>query len=1346
MAPTPERRSVAVVGSGVAGLSAAYLMHRNGRDVTLFEAGDAYGGHALTVDSTAGPVDLGFQVRRGPHPRHPNQCPQPSTLDPRRASRRRRPSLIPAAVPVLHSHLSPSPPLLGHPPLPQVFNLTTYPHLVGLFNELGVASERSDMSFALSTDDVEWGSLGLGAVFAQPGNAVRPAFLNMIREVFRFGKRAPEVLKPENAATFEGMTLGEYLERERYSVFFRENYVVPMCAAIWSCSDRDTMAFPVITLIRFWVNHHLLNVVERPLWRVVKGRSKAYVDAVVAALPEGSARLRTAVVAAKRLTQGGVELTFETRSGSGKKSKTTTKKETFDDVIFACHSDQTLAILGEAAEPAERAALAAIKYQPNEVYLHSDPSLMPRARRAWASWNCLKGSRGTSDADDSVCVSYWVNLLQNLPEGTPDLFVTLNPPRPPAADTVQHHVTLAHPLFNQAAIDAQKTIADAQGLGGVWFAGAWCGYGFHEDGIKSAVDVAERMFAGDPSRTKGNLTAVPWDPRPCDPHLSLTTKACIPLFARVGGSWVPPGRCFRMILPDGSELAMRGKPLPEGVESLGVGVDGKPLEEDVVVTVFDQSVFLRSVLRADIGLGESYMDGHFDCDLYALLDLLCSGHPANVGAASGADSGVPSLGKDLVGLVGSAMHWLGAKMEFAAHAALSNTKEGSKKNIEYHYDAGNAFYRLFLDDTMLYSSGIHQPLDAGPCTVGSALGHIPEDDFEAREKHLEEAQYAKIDAMLDRLDLQPNDHILEIGCGWGACAIRAARRAPGIRVTGLTISNEQFAEAKARVKAAGLEDRVDIVMRDYRDVAEVYDKVISVEMLEAVGHEHLPTFFSVVSRALKPGGKAAIQVITMPDERYESYCKSESDFIRAYIFPGGHLPSVGAMTAAASAANLRLAGYDDIGEHYAVTLRLWRERMMARAETVLGLGYSRKFLRMFEFYFAYCEAGFAHRLIHDLQMTWVKDGADAGDGSRPAAAASAAVPASVRERDASWFLAAVSLVAWMAHALATESRWALAIPAAVAAAAAAHFFVLIAVAAALAAVGAPKKSTNDALLARAARTARPLTSAALSLAAAIAAFAATTEGAGVALSFDSSSLSLGSLADHLSAARTPANDHRLAAAAVAASGALAALRLIAAVTVGSASEPGVTKSSHDARAGADVARLATCAWALCGEQYLPAVAFSVLAESHAGAEHLRRFAKIAAGFPHGDSALRRASFPAAAAAFLVARFAPHVAAAAALTPRAAAAVATVAPKTVAALAGGVSAALAAEADAPATLAAAAAEAWVAAKSAGAPVALAAAAAAACAADVAAFAKSSQEKRAETAVRERIVRLATSAEV
>ena len=244
------------------------------------------------------------------------------------------------------------------------------------------------------------------------------------------------------------------------------------------------------------------------------------------------------------------------------------------------------------ASPAESKALGAIKYQPNEVYLHSDASLMPRTRAAWASWNCLKGSRGTDGDDKSVCVSYWVNLLQNLPKGTPDLFVTLNPPKPPAEHTVQHRVTLAHPLFNQAAIDAQKSIKDAQGAGGVWFCGAWCGYGFHEDGIKSAVTVADLMLG---------KSSVPWNPRPCDPHLNLTTQIALPLFARVGGSWVPPGRRFKMILPNGGELVMKGKTTTAGPPRLGNGVDGKPLKEEVSVQVYDQRMFLQTVLRADIG-------------------------------------------------------------------------------------------------------------------------------------------------------------------------------------------------------------------------------------------------------------------------------------------------------------------------------------------------------------------------------------------------------------------------------------------------------------------------------------------------------------------------------------------------------------------------------------------------------------------------------------------------------------------------------------------------------------------------------------------------------------------------
>ena len=1209
-----------------------------------------------------------------------------------------------------------------------MFNLTTYPHLVGLFNELGVESERSDMSFALSTDDVEWGSLGLGAVFAQKKNLVSPSFLNMIREILKFGKRAPEVLDPSKSAKYEAMTLGEYLAENGYSTFFIDNYVVPMCAAIWSCSDKDTMQFPVVTLIRFWVNHHLLNVIERPLWRVVKGRSKAYVDAVCAALPD--VRTSTPVVSVKRVP-GGVEVTHR---GGGDKPTV----ELFEDVVFACHSDQALAILGSNASQSEKNALGAIKYQPNEVYLHGDKSLMPKNRDAWASWNCLKGSRGCDSGDKSVCVSYWVNLLQNLPEGTPDLFVTLNPPKVPSKETTQYHVTLAHPLFNKEAIAAQKTIEELQGSGGVWFCGAWCGYGFHEDGIRSAVHVADKMFG---------KSAVPWDPRPCDPHLNWTTKAALPLFRRVGGSWVPPGRCFRMILPNGDELAMRGKALPAG-QTLGTSVDGKPLSETVTVQVFDQRMFMQTVLRADIGFGESYMNGEFDCELYELLDMLCSGHPANTGASKGADTGVPSLGSDIVGMAGGVLHWLGAKMEFAAHAALSNTKEGSKKNIEYHYDAGNAFYKLFLDETMLYSSGIHQPLDAGPCTVASALGAIPEDDFDAREKHLEAAQYAKIDAMIDRLGLDGDgggQSVLEIGCGWGTCAIRMAKRYPGLRITGLTISNEQYAEAKARVKAAGVQDRVDIVIRDYRDERGVYDGVISIEMLEAVGHEHLPWYFNTVSGALKPGGKAAIQVITMPDERYESYCKSESDFIRAYIFPGGHLPSVGAMTGAANPVGLKLQSYDDIGEHYAVTLRLWRERMLHRAETVLGLGYSRKFLRMFEFYFAYCEAGFAHRLIHDLQMTWVKE--DVGT--------IATKDVKRHGNGRSWAVAGVALCLWAVASIPGlvfgEDKFSRAIPAATAACVLAHFIATVFSAALLVVTSsdgknpALKSGESHTLLARAFRLGYPFASFVVSLGVGACAFlAAASTVSGHSLD------TLSTLADAITDPEAPRGDEaeRLAAYTTVAAGALAAFRLLAhAVRAGGFSIPGVTASAHHDRSVRDAFVLLACSLASHRRRFLLAVAFASVAHVHAAAQDLRTFARATSGFPHGDSALRKVSYPLEVLAFFVTRAVPHLFMLGAVAPRVAGAFAEVAPG-VARAAYAIAKGVAGSCCVHTAMERISGELgnFAALDGDAATVLFFAGAGAATLSNLKHLAQSVQERRAELAVRDRVIKLATSAEI
>ena len=288
--------SVAVVGAGISGLAAAFILKHQGKRVTLFERESVCGGHALTVDTEEfGPVDIGFQV-----------C-----------------------------------------------NLTTYPHLMGLLRVLGIDTEPSDMSFALSTPDIEWGSRGLDAIFAQPGAARSPKFLKMLYEVIRFGKQAPEVLTDDKWAT---ATLGDYLRRRGYSKFFEDHYVVPMCAAIWSCSDSDALAFPVRPLMRFWKNHHLLDLVDRPTWRVLKGRSRAYVDALTAQLSD--VRVNSCVERIERRAGGGVAL----HVGGAK------APEMFDDVVLATHSDITLAMLGDSASDAERKALGAIAYQASALY------------------------------------------------------------------------------------------------------------------------------------------------------------------------------------------------------------------------------------------------------------------------------------------------------------------------------------------------------------------------------------------------------------------------------------------------------------------------------------------------------------------------------------------------------------------------------------------------------------------------------------------------------------------------------------------------------------------------------------------------------------------------------------------------------------------------------------------------------------------------------------------------------------------------------------------------------------------------------------------------------------------
>ena len=336
-----------------------------------------------------------------------------------------------------------------------------------------------------------------------------------------------------------------------------------MCAAVWSVPSRQVLAFPVQMLVRFWVNHHLLDVVRRPCWRVVKGRSKTYVDAILDRLETRGSEVKvgTKVVGVERL-DGRLRVSYENNRGKS--------MDVFDEVVLATHSDVSLAILSKAKDAAFKEMtdlLSKIPYSYNDVYLHTDTSLMPTRRDAWASWNCVEarqGQRGDHpDLDAPVCVTYWANRLQDMPNATKDYFVTLNPVHDPDPSKVLRKMVLAHPIFGEESVKAQRRVASLQGRHGVYLCGAWCGYGFHEDGIKSAVSVLDAMKC-----------PVPWSPSPvCSPKVGFVDSMAMKVFDAFARAAIKTGK-LRLVLPNGEELVY-GSPAP-AVGSDAEGWRGRP--------------------------------------------------------------------------------------------------------------------------------------------------------------------------------------------------------------------------------------------------------------------------------------------------------------------------------------------------------------------------------------------------------------------------------------------------------------------------------------------------------------------------------------------------------------------------------------------------------------------------------------------------------------------------------------------------------------------------------------------------------------------------------------------------
>lgn len=421
-----SRLKIAIIGTGISGLSAAWLLNQR-HDITVFEKDTRLGGHSNTVDANLAspsgtrsiPIDTGFIV----------------------------------------------------------YNERTYPNLTALFSHLDIATEDSVMSFSASMNagKFEYSGAGITGLLAQKRNLLRPRFWSMVLDILRFYRECvKDAQRPENAS----LTLGEYLNKHGYTDGFLRDHIYPMASSIWSATFEEIRGYPLTAFVRFFSNHGLLETKHhrRPKWRTVSGGSRSYVDRISAEFFD-NILLNSGVVSVTRSSDG---VSVGTEDGVNR---------TFDHVVFAAHSNQALAMLEDPTQE-EQTLLGSIRYEHNRAVLHTDKSMMPRRRRAWASWNYISG--GTNDQSKLVCLTYWMNLLQNIDSDYP-VFVTLNPHREPDPSKTIQSFDYEHPIFDQKALDAQKKLWALQGSNRTWYCGAYFGYGFHEDGLQSGLAVAEQL-------------------------------------------------------------------------------------------------------------------------------------------------------------------------------------------------------------------------------------------------------------------------------------------------------------------------------------------------------------------------------------------------------------------------------------------------------------------------------------------------------------------------------------------------------------------------------------------------------------------------------------------------------------------------------------------------------------------------------------------------------------------------------------------------------------------------------------------------------------------------------------
>ncbi|XP_060179411.1 uncharacterized protein LOC132609450 isoform X2 [Lycium barbarum] len=782
-----------------------------------------------------------------------------------------------------------------------VFNRVTYPNMMEFFESLGFDMEVSDMSFSVSLDQgrgYEWGTRnGFSSLFAQRKNLLNPYFCQMIREIIRFKQDVKSYLEAldNNPDIDRNETLGQFIKSHGYSELFQKTYLIPICASIWTCPLAGVLGFPAYYILSFCHDHHLLQLFG--LSQLLNVKWPSHINKVKEELEPRGCQIRT-----------GCEVNFVSTNEEGCTIACNNgAKEVFDGCIMATHAPDTLKMLGKEATYDETRILGAFHYVHSDIFLHCDKTFLPRNPETWSACNFLRIT------NDRGCATYWLNIIQNLGDSKLPYLVTLDPPHTPEHTLLKW--TTSHPAPSVAASKASCELHQIQGKRGIWFCGAYQGYGFHEDGLKAGVTAADGML-----RRNCRILDNPKHMVPTWPETGARL-----LVTRFLKSFIQTG-CIILLEEGGTIYTFQGTERKCCLK--------------VSLRVHSTQFYWKVATRADLGIADAFIHG--DISLVdkneGLLNLFMI-YVANRDLKASVKRGwwTPLL----------------EPMYFVGYVSNQNTLTQARRNISRHYDLSNELFSLFLDETLTYSCAI----------------------FKSEDEDLKDAQLRKIYVLIRKAKISKKHHILEIGCGWGSFAVEVVKQT-GCKYTGITLSEQQLQYAQLRVEQEGLQDRITFLLCDYRQMPnkDKYDRIISVGMIEHVGHDYIEEFFTCCESALAEDGLLVLQFFSIPDERYDSHRKS-TDFMREYIFPGGCLPALSRIISGmAAASRLCVVHLEEIGIHYHQTLRCWRKNFLKNKSQIRALGFDDKFIRTWEYYFDYCAAGFKTRTFGDYQIVFSRPG------------------------------------------------------------------------------------------------------------------------------------------------------------------------------------------------------------------------------------------------------------------------------------------------------------------------------------------------------------------------------------